>query len=317
MKELVNQGLLPSDAVLVTCSSHEDRCRGFLLKMGAWRPQAAVLFHYDDSNDRRERNHEEMRAGLVASHVPTTDLLFTEKSAVKSLRDNMAALRRLLRLETRASIVLDISVFTKRHLLMVLRWLDDEEAWDRVTIVYSEPNEYDVSTYTPLSFGLSTFQEIPGFTACADVSRPVHLVLFLGYEGDRALAAYENVEPIQATLVISHPPFKSEWLGRVEQLNRELLAVMGNQEPVYVDPIDPSATRRALNVVFSDAGKLGAFAKIICPLGTKPQTVGVYSYLRTAPDPPALVYASPLRHNHTFYSHGIGRTWVLKQGTQE
>ena len=43
-----------------------------------------------------------------------------------------------------------------------------------------------------------------------------------------------------------------------------------------------------------------------------PQTLGIYEFVRKADDPPAVVYAGPLRHNHTFYSRGVGQTWVLK-----
>jgi len=136
-----------------------------------------------------------MESDLQTMSVEPIELQFTEGNAVKSLHDNMSRLRHIMELRKDASIVLDISVFTRRHLLMMLRWLDDEGYWDRLTIVYSEPEDYDVSQFIPLSFGLTSLQQIPGFSACPDLSRPVHLVLFLGYEGDRALAVYEHVEP--------------------------------------------------------------------------------------------------------------------------
>ena len=195
----------------------------------------------------------------------------------------------------------------------MLRWLDDEGLWERLTVVYSAPEDYDASQHIPLSFGLTSFHQIPGFSACPDLSRPVHLVLFLGYEGDRALAVYEHVEPVRATLVVPHPPYKPSWIGRTEKFNADLLALVGEGQTEKVDPIDPNATKAALVKIFGDGHKRGEHAKIVCPLGTKPQTLGIYSYMRECADPPAVVYASPLRHNHEFYSHGVGKTWVLKQ----
>ena len=59
----------------------------------------------------------------------------------------------------------------------------------------------------------------------------------------------------------------------------------------------------------------GTSAEVAARLGTKPQTLGIYGYVRTCADPPAIVYASPLRHNHEFFSHGIGNTWILKQAS--
>ena len=102
-----------------------------------------------------------MGDALTAVAVSPTTLQFTESNAVKSLHDNMGKLGQLLVAHKSDAIVLDVSVFTKRHLLMMLRWLDDEGCWDRLWIVYSTPDDYDVSQFIPLSFGISSFQDIP------------------------------------------------------------------------------------------------------------------------------------------------------------
>jgi len=314
MKLAFSTDLLPENAILIACSSHEVRCRGMLLNLGNWKPQSAVLFHYDDTNPRREKNHKLMEEDLRKAGICTTGLQFTESNAVKSLHDNMKQLREVLPPGSNCNVVFDISVFTKRHLLMMLRWLDDEGLWDRLTLVYSEPEDYDVSSFIPLSFGLSSLQQIPGFSACADLSRPLHLVLFLGYEGDRAMAVYEHVQPMRATLVIPHPPYKPMWAGRTEELNADLLTVVDSKCVVKVDAIDPEATQLALSRILGPGNKRSEEASIICPLGTKPQMVGIYNYIRSSADPSAVIYASPLRHNHDFFSHGLGPTWILKRG---
>lgn len=311
MKVPFTENLLPPQAVLLTCSSHEVRCRGLLSRLLEWHPKAAIIFHYDDKNPKREENHKVMESQLRKLSVNPVGLRFTESDAIRSLRDNMTKLHEILAANPDASILLDISVFTRRHLLMILRWLDDMGYWPRMTIVYSEPEDYDVSEFIPLSFGLKSLQHIPGFCASPDSSRPTHLVLFLGYEGDRALAVYEHVQPMQTTLVIPDPPYKPSWLGRTEQFNSDLLAVAGGELTQKVDPIDPDATYLALIRILGECDKRGHHTKVVCPLGTKPQTIGIYSYVRKCVDPPAILYASPLRHNHEFFSHGVGVTWIL------
>ena len=194
---------------------------------------------------------------------------------------------------------------------MMLRWLDDQGFWDKLYITYSEPGDYVVSEYVPLSFGLKSLRQAPGFSACPDLSRPVHLVMFLGYEGDRALAVYEQIQPMRTTLVIADPPYRPEWAGRTERFNRDLLVLAGEAAVLKVDAIDPEATSATLADAL-DKAERSEFARIICPLGTKPQTVGVYNYLRNVDDSPAVVYAGPLRHNHSYYSTGLGETWMLK-----
>ena len=301
---------LPDGAVLVTCSSHEDRCRGLLSHIQSWSPSEVVLFHYDDYNPIREVNHDHMKSAFRKMVSRLTVLQFTEADAVSSLRDNMRSLRHAIDRSDYRAVVMDISVFTKRHLLMMLRWIDDCDVWDRLYVVYSAPDDYLVSQHIPLSFGLASLQQIPGFSACPDLSRPVHLIIFLGYEGDRALAVYEQTQPMKTTLVVANP-YRLSWTGRTEQFNHDLLALAGEQPVCKIDALDPDATSATLADVLGRSGR-DDFATIICPLGTKPQTLGVYSYIRESDDPPAIIYAGPLRHNHAFFSKGLGETWMLK-----
>jgi len=311
MKRPFRIDLLPRDGTLIMCSSHEARCEGLLEKCGDWKPRSVLLFHYDDDNPKREERHDRITSTFKQRGISVLEQRFTESDAVKSLRENMQVLRKFLDTETSERILFDISVFTKRHLLMMLRWLDDEGHWDRVTFIYSEPQEYEVSRFIPLSFGLSSFQQVPGFSACPDFSRALHLVLFLGYEGDRAFAVYEHVQPMVTTLLIPFPPFKPSWDGRTEELNSDVISLVGEDHIRRVDPIDPSGSARALQDILGDETQGAEHSKVVCPLGTKPQTLGIYSYVRACCDPPAIVYASPLRHNHDFFSHGVGKTWLL------
>jgi hypothetical protein len=312
MKLLFDAANVPSASLLITCSSHESRCLGLMRFLGGWVPRKCVLFHYDDPNPRREDSHTRMRAELVRAGVSLVELPFTERSAVKSLRDNMAQLRSTLEGLEPGPIVVDVSVLTKRHLLMVLQWLDDEGLWERLCLVYSEPEDYEVSEHIPLSFGLNSLQQAPGFSACADFSRPVQLVLFLGYEGDRALAVYEHVQPMRTTLVVPDPPFRQDWVGRTERFNSDLLALAGAGPVERVDAVDPDASVSALARIIGDGSRRSDCAQVVCPLGTKPQVVGLFQYVRGCIDPPAVIYAGPQRHNHQFFSYGIGPTWVVK-----
>jgi hypothetical protein len=312
MKVKLSRDVLPSDALLLTCSSHETRCRGLFFEMGDWKPAHAILFHYDDDNPKREVNHKLMEQDLRSRGIEPVSLEFTESSAVKSLHDNMRALKNALLRNPEVPIVFDISVFTKRHLLMLLRWLDDEACWSKLWIIYSEPDDYDVSKYVPLSFGLSSLQQIPGFAACPDLSRPLHLAMFLGYEGDRALAVYEHLQPMQTTLAIPHPPYRPSWAGRTQRFNADLIGLVGPETIENVDAIDPENVYAGLIRIFGAPGERATCARVLCPLGTKPQAVGIYSYVRNCVDPPAIVYASPMRHNHELFSHGVGDTWILK-----
>ena len=117
MKQPLTPGILPDGAVLVTCSSHEDRCKGLLTHMPNWAPSEVVLFHYDDPNPIREKNHRHMESVFRNATSRLTVLGFTEADAVNSLRENMLPLRQAVGGADCKAVVIDISVFTKRHLL--------------------------------------------------------------------------------------------------------------------------------------------------------------------------------------------------------
>ncbi len=314
MKEEFSSDGLPNNGLFFVCSSHEERCLGIVRQFAGWQPERAVVFHYDDPNPRRERNHNEMLSFLGAAQA-TEEIPFTEKDAVGSFRRNREQLGNILRNHSDAPVVADVSVFTKRHLLMLLRWLDDQDCWSRLWLLYSEPEEYEIESRLALSFGISTVEHVPGFSASPDPSRPLHVAMFLGYEGDRAFATHAFLQPRRTTLIIPYPPFRPEWKGRTEELNHNLLAVVGHQALAKADALDPESSFRILDAVFGPLEERGDTSRAICPLGTKPQIVGAYLYLRSSIDPPAVIYAGSLRHNHSFYSRGVGRSWIIHRPT--
>jgi hypothetical protein len=239
------------------------------------------------------------------------EIPFTEADAVKSFHEQRAKFLSVIGEARERPLVVDISVFTKRHLLMLLRWLDDHGLWSRLWILYTEPEDYEIEGHLPLSFGVSSIEEVPGFSAAPDPSRPLHVAMFLGYEGDRAFATYEVLQARQTTLIVPSPPFRASWAGRTEVLNRDLLAVVGQSSLLKADSLDPDSSHAVLTEVFGAPTKRSECSRAICPLGTKPQVFGTYSYLRLAIDPPALIYTGSLRHNHSYYSRGVGPNWLI------
>ena len=309
MKSLVEFGSLPEEALLIACSSHEERCKAVPLAWRDWRPSTVALFHYDDPNPRREKNHSWLTTEF-SRECRVLEIPFSEKDPAGSFWSNAELFRGLAAEATSRAVVLDITVFTKRHLLMTLQWLHD--LGSDPLLLYTEPEDYDVSEHIPLSFGLSSVEEIPGFAASPDASRPLQVVLFLGYEGDRVLATYERLQPVDTILFVPDPAFRERWQGKSEIFNKDLIAMVGQERTLGADGIDPEAVASVLRHELGPEEERSQFCRMICPLGTKPQAVGAYLYARRCVDPPALIYTSPLRHNHDFFSHGIRKTWMLE-----
>lgn len=312
MKQAVPTIELPQCCLLLVCSSHEERCQGFINQIGELKPSNVIIFHYADSNNLGTMHHTALESRL-RNRSATLTVQFTESEVIDNFDSQKNQVQATLRKHGENPIVVDVSVLSKRHLLLLLRWLDDNGCWDRLWLVYSEPEEYEIDGNLPLSFGISSVQQMPGFSSSPNPSRPLHAAMFLGYEGDRAFATYEILQPKKTTVIVPDPPFKDAWKGRTEEQNRNLLSAIDQYSLEKADSLDPESSEHVLRKVFGPTDVRSEFNRAICPLGTKPQTVGAYLYLRECCDPPAVIYSRPLRHNHNFYSRGIGATWLIHQ----
>ena len=312
MKVAFDSESLPTSSLLITCASHEERSKGLISRLGEWSPSKTLLLHYADSNALGEQHRSEITNELEP-RCSIVDHSFDENRVIDNFDQQRHHLRATIDSHGDNPIVVDVSVLTKRHLLLLLRWIDDCGCWDRLWVVYSEPEEYEIEGFLPLSFGVSSVQQLPGFSSSPNPSRPLHSVMFLGYEGDRAFATYELLQPKKTTVIIPDPPFNPEWKGRTENLNSNLLSTIGQYSMERADSLDPEASYGVLTTVLGPAGTRSEFSRTLCPLGTKPQTIGAYLYLRKCVDPPAVIYSRALRHNHSYYSRGVGTTWLIHQ----
>lgn len=312
MKLPFQSSLLPDNALLLLCSNHEQRCLGIVTNRDGWCPRRTVLFKYEDATPLGEKHHALMVQAL-GNGSDVKEIPFEESNVIHNFDSHKNDLQQIFVDHGDNPVVVDVSVLTKRHLLLLLCWLDDHGCWDRLWIVYSEPEEYEIEGQLPLSFGVSSVTQLPGFTASPNPSRPLHAAMFLGYEGDRAFATYEILEPQKTTVIIPDPPFKEAWRGRTEQQNQNLLASIDQYSLECADSIDPESSVAVLYKVFGDPTLRSDFARTLCPLGTKPQTLGAYMYLRQCVDTPSVIYSGALRHNHSYYSSGVGRQWLIHQ----
>lgn len=312
MKVLFSTDRVSENSVLVACSSREERCMGALRHIARWRPRCVALFHYAESNPEREDNHRQMLDRITASDVPSHDLPYSKSALTTSLRNSIPTLRNIFEQHRSASIVLDISGMPRQHLLMLCQWMIDARYWHRLIIVYSELSSYDVSEYMPLSFGLSSLQQIPGLAPCRNACRPIHLILFLGCEEDRAMAIYDCVKPLRTTLIVPDASYRQNLAGLTRHFNSNLIKLVGSKHVHCVESIDPDIVAHRLQSIVDTLGPRSEMATIVAPLGTKPQALGTFLFSRSRADRAGFIYASPLRYTNRFYAQGVGSTWIIK-----
>jgi hypothetical protein len=297
--------------VFITCASHEDRCLGSLSVLDNWKPDFAYLTHYTGENSLREKNLASIKKTLQDVNVPYVEGIFDKNDLASSLKRNTPQIKKLLaRFGSRA--VFDISVFTRKHLLMMFNWLCDCGLSDNVFSIYTEPQEYLTSKHIPASFGVSSIESIPGMPGCANASRPLHLIVLLGSEGERAYTVVDQLQPLKTSLGIIKSPTMTNLTGITEDKNRTLINLIGHQNVIDVSPLDPEEICiKLIELANFDANGLSEFSIAICPLGTKPQILGVHLFRQRIADSVAVIYPNPIRRNYEFYSKGIGKTHLV------
>jgi len=305
-----------ADSVFITCASYEERCLGVPRRFsGDYRFDNAFVFAYDHPSEERERHLEEMKS-ILTQRGNVQRILTSEEDPIVGIRELVGRINELGLDPESAIINIDATTFTKRHLLLLLKALDEGGLWPSLRVYYTEPRDYITDLYLPMSTGIRTISPVTGFVGHSPLSKPTLLVAFLGYEGDRARAIYENLDPNEVLLVVPKPAYHPEWEGRTEQMNEDIIKIVGQDRVRYAHSQNSSRVEGQLKEMLDDY-PLEEWRCCIAPLGGKPQALGIYRFWRQNPGSFSVIYAQPLKRNERFFSTGVEKTWLLLTPTKE
>ena len=304
------------DDVLLCCASYEERCTGVLRILEGYTCHQSFVFVYDEPDTRRDGHLDEMKRRLSCCGK-TTVISTSKEDPFSSFAELNRRLKELNPDPDHCIITVDITTFTKKHLLMLLRNLDMLGFWDSIRLFYSEPGDYLANDDSPSSFGLRQICALPGFVHTQPLNKPILLIIFLGYESDRAWALFDNLDPNETVLIVPKPAYRDNWEGRTERFNKNLINLLGKQRVRFAHSIDSLQVAASLNSVFSGDGdySLEDWDCYIAPLGTKPQTVGLYLFWRTRMGGFSIIYAQPSSSHLNLDTEGVGQVWLLKDAS--
>jgi len=314
LKEIINLETCVKgkpDDIFICWGSPESRCKGSVLKLDVnYSAENCLILRYSGhKNIDREKNIKEIESRLK-SERKIKPVRIDEDAPIPQLRDLCENIEHLVSGKKEPTITVDISTPIKWHLLMLLKFLDTRNLIQYIRFIYTEPKDYVTELFQSLSFGIKEIFPIPLFYGNYDFSKGDLLVLMLGYEGNRAMALYDDIDPSECLLLVPDPPYHPEWKGRTEAMNQEIIGTAGAKKIKYIESRNPVKVAFQLSEILS-LSKYKNYNHIISPLGTKPQTLGLYSYLSMCSVNTIVEYGAPLRHNDLFYSTGIGKTWEL------
>ena len=175
-------------------------------------------------------------------------------------------------------------------------------------MLYTEPDDYPVAKKR-LSIGNNAIEVIPTFEGNVSPNNETLLLIELGYEGDRALTVWEKYEPGKCILTVPSPPYKKEWIPRIEKQSREIIAAVGNRAIIKLNAKNPNLVEKRLEKIFNCADLHREKNWYIAIMGTKPQVIGTFYFYLKSQFKPTIIYSTP--KHHTEYSTGIGSTYYL------
>jgi hypothetical protein len=175
------------------------------------------------------------------------------------------------------SYLIDITTFTHEALLILLRLLQARVRRSPVVLAYAPADEYSLGLPPEekwLSKGITDIRSVLGYPGDSRPSRKSHLVILVGFEGDRAERLIDEYQPHVISL-----GFGKEGTATAlqhQQVNRLAFAQIATKVAKY-DEFEFSCVDVA-SVEGTISGQASRFPDcnvVVAPMNTKLSTVGV------------------------------------------
>ena len=284
----------------ITSVSFEDRCLALASSLASRGEKGARVLLLDFRGYESVDPYLSNRARLldvVADVDPECNVLTVGLGApldgVAKLQNALADLR-----PTR--VVLDISTLPRSYLFVACRLLCDLGL--ETMVRYYRPETYGGQ----LSRGVGRVQSVPGFEGVATGSGRTALILILGFEGYKSRYAWEQLGPTRTVALLGDPPYKAEFLETARENNAEIFRQLGGRiETGRLHTFDVGlASKQLLELDRRLRLEEGDVEIVVCPLGTKPQSVAAFVFAYGRPEV-AIAHVSSLMYYTGDYSRGF------------
>jgi hypothetical protein len=174
----------------------------------------------------------------------------------------------------------DISTMPRSYILTILRFA--QPALE--TIVYTQGKNLREGE-DAFTVGIRDVVTLPGFEGRVG-HRPTLLVISIGYEGARAYSLFRRYEPTVTVACLGDPGTENNERDHILQTVRRNNGSLLDTDGVWVCPFaasDPQAfaqeALKRIDTAVQHLEQLQGFPAdvVLCPLGTKPQTLGLFS----------------------------------------
>jgi len=171
--------------------------------------------------------------------------------------------------EGKIKVTLDISTFNRQNLLVMLFLLRRILKVSDIEVIYTVPKQVNQE----ISRGAAGFSNIPFFGGTHSIEKKRLLMLLAGYEIDRPLLLWRELQPSKVILAEGVEPTDKSFYEKNKEAVAELSKV-SSAEVTQISAKDPARAKVQLSDIFNKEKK--EFNIFASPLNTKLQAVGLY-----------------------------------------
>lgn len=205
-----------------------------------------------------------------------------------------------------SNVVVDITTFHREALLILFRVLKEKNQQIKsLHIVYTPAAELNREW---LSKGVADVRTVLGYAGEMLPSKPLHAVIVLGFELERARSLLEAYEPDIISIGVGTNPINTEFQSRNEHFIDQLVSSYGPEVKKFdICLSDPFEARDDLAKYLD---RYTAYNTVVAPMNNKLSTVGVGLLVLRRPDI-QICYAEAAIYNDDAFSQGGQSCYVF------
>lgn len=184
------------------------------------------------------------------------------------------------------NVYIDISTFNRQNLLTLLFLLRRKYEVQKIGCYYTIPED----TNRDISKCAHNAASVPFFSGEQSIDKNKLLLLFVGFEYDRAAYLWEKIEPSRTIIAIGDEPTDPKFLKINLEVVDALKSRIYDAELVNISARDPYKSKLAIEEIIKI--NKDNYNIIASPMNTKLQTLGLYLAWENSPEM-QIVYTCP------------------------
>lgn len=278
----------------------EERVLGFFKKPEKPKIDNYLFFINKEYKDDNRVLEFKLKIEESLEGVPTDTLTTSYVDSMELVKElNQYILRNQIDINL-FNIFLDISTFNRQNLLALLFMLRRKYCVNSIGCYYTVPKE----TNEDISKCAHNSATVPFFGGEQTIDKNKLLILFAGFEYDRAIYLWERIEPSKTIIAVGDEPTDEKFMKRNIEVITSLKNRITDAEVVKVSAKDPYKAKEDIENVIKE--NIEYYNVITSPMNTKLQTLGLYLAWEKYPEI-QIVYTCPEGFGD-WLSKGIERT---------